>query len=320
MARVSWRDLVMLIGFICGVGPWQGVNADVGIRDFADTIFIDDPEPSDQLVGPTISWQRFGATQLGDTTQELDFDLEIEKRITPSLGLQLGYGGSLVWPLGGGKQSGFQNLVAGLQYELFQNAAHEFIISLGVMREFGATGTARVGAERTGTTMPVVFLGKGLGELPFGLLRPIAITGELGYAFSDKLLKPVQPAQDQDSDAGVTFNNGREHRWVGGFTVQYPLSYLDNEVLRLHLPEWLTNITPLVEVAWSSPASSPSLVPTQWIIAPGVIWSNGWFQMGVEALVPGNGASGKGIGVIGQFRMALGVIAPALNRPIFPRR
>ena len=320
-ATSSRSTLALSLCCLCVGVLASTARADIGIRDFADTILTDDPEPNDQFVGPTVTWQRFGTTEEGSPTSQIDLGFEIEKRITPRLSIQLGYGGSIVTIPGDSARGGFQNLSLGLQYEIFRSAPHEFIVSLGVAREFGNTGSTRVGAEQTGTTTPLVFVGKGFGDLlPISFLRPLALTGEFGYAFADKVLKgPLSTADDRTSVAGADSNGGLEHRWVGGFTLQYPLGYLDNELLSRHFPEWLDNITPLVEFVWSSPATSPSNTRTQWIIAPGIIWSNQWCQFGVEALIPGNGASGKGIGMIAQFRMALGVIAPALNRPIFGR-
>jgi hypothetical protein len=301
-----------------GLSSAPGV-ADVGIRDFADTIIIDDPEINDQLIGPTFSWQRFGGGDGSAGSSEIDLGFEVDKRITTRLGLQISDAASWISTSGEKQRSGFRNLQAGLQFEVFRNAKHEFITSVGVMRVFGDTGSTQVGADQTGSTIPLVFAGKGLGDVPAPILRPLAVTGEFGYAAADRSLKQISP-----SPAGVgtplsppVFNKGLENRWQGGFTVQYPLGYLDGEVYQLNLPEWVDNLTPLVEVAWSSPAKSPSRQGVTWLFAPGVIWANGFFQFGVEALIPGNAATGKNVGVIAQFRMALGNFAPALNKPLF---
>ena len=82
----------------------------------------------------------------------------------------------------------------GLKYKIYVNPEHEFMLSLGVFREFGRTGAtgdtaAALDVDQTGSTTPTIFWGKGLGDLPIGLLRPLAITGTLGYSVADQKLK-----------------------------------------------------------------------------------------------------------------------------------
>ena len=85
----------------------------------------------------------------------------------------------------------------------------------------------------------------------------------------------------------------------------------------LHLPDFFARLTPLIEIAWSSPASSPSNLGTQLLIAPGVVYSGEWFQVGVEALIPGNKATGTNVGVIAQFHMFFDDLFPnTLGKPL----
>ena len=70
------------------------------------------------------------------------------------------------------------------------------MLSLGVSREFartGATGAngAALDNDDTSSTTPTIFWGKGFGDLPIGFLRPLAITGTLGYTIADKKLKVI---------------------------------------------------------------------------------------------------------------------------------
>lgn len=128
-----------------------------------------------------------------------------------------------------------------------------------MVREFGRTGTAHIGADQFGSTTPTVYFGKGMGDLPIPALRPFAITGTLGYSIADKKLKAT--FDPDPSPSGVTgipsrsFNNGLSNRWVGGLTLQYDLFYLKSQVRNFGLPDFVNKLTPLVEIAWSSPAS-----------------------------------------------------------------
>ena len=287
--------------------------ADAGIRDFADTMLIDDPDPNDVLILPTLIWQRSGVQDGVGPTNEFDAGIEIDKRNTTRLGLQVSTGGVWQSVFGSKSRTGMQNASAGLQYMAWKSAKTESELSFGVQQEFGGTGSQQIGESATGSTTPLVYFGQGWGALPIGVLRPFAVTGEFGYAISNKGLKQLPAAPGNDP----TYNNGIESRWVAGMTLQYPLNYLDGEVLSLNWPQWVDNFVPLVEVSYSSPATKPANDPVQWTIAPGVLWSDQFYQFGVEALIPGNRASGRNVGVLAQFRMSLGVLVPRLGKPVF---
>ena len=61
------------------------------------------------------------------------------------------------------------------------NNEHEFVVSLAVAEEWGATGTAGLDNQYT-TITPKALIGKGFGDLQTELLRPIAITGSISAA------------------------------------------------------------------------------------------------------------------------------------------
>jgi hypothetical protein len=115
-----------------------------------------------------------------------------------------------------------------------------------------------------------------------------------------------------------TLNNGYANRWVGGLSLQYSLPYYTSQVKDLGLPGFLNSLVPLVEVAWSSPASKPSNLGTQAVFAPGIIYLGQTYQLGIEALVPANRASGRNIGVISQIHLFFDDLFPTtLGKPIF---
>jgi hypothetical protein len=226
----------------------------------------------------------------------------------------------------GKTRTGFQDLVGIVKFQTYVNGPHELIVSLGVIREFSRTGTAHIGADEYGNTTPTIYVGKGFGDLPIGALRPLAITGTAGFSVADKELKSAGP-QPSNLAANATlpltgiaaqqFNNGYSNRWVGGLSVQYSLPYLQSQVRDYRLPEFFNHLIPLVEIAYSSPASPPSNLGTQVVLAPGVIYLADTFQVGVEALVPGNRASGTNVGVIAQFHLFFDDLLPnTLGKPL----
>ena len=94
--------------------------------------------------------------------------------------------------------NGWMKLSGTLKYKPYVNAEHEFMMSVGVVRNFartGATGSngATLGNDDSSSTRPTFYFGKGFGDLPIGWARAFAITGELSYQIADKKLKVTAP-------------------------------------------------------------------------------------------------------------------------------
>ncbi len=306
--------------------PPASAHAVAGARVFPVTLTIDDPGVADEASLPTIVWQRSGANGGTGPVHEYTFGGEFDKRITERLGIAIN-DSYVVRTTGSDKtRTGWQDLVGTVKFQTYVNGPHEFIVSLGLIREFGHTGTAHIGADEYGNTTPTVYFGKGLGDLPIGFLRPLAITGTAGFSIADRELKAGQPPSDLAANASAPitgiaaqqFNNGYSNRWVGGLSVQYSIPYLQSQVRDVGLHGFLGHLVPLVEVAYSSPASAPSNLGTQLVVAPGVIYQGDTFQFGIEALIPANKASGTNVGVIGQFHVFFDDLFPtSLGKPLF---
>jgi hypothetical protein len=293
-------------------------HAIAGVRLFPVTLTMDDPGVADEVSIPTFQYSRSGADGGSGPTHEYDFNFEYDKTITRNLSLGVNYGWSVFQTNGAKTQTGFQNLSITAKYQAYVNAAHEFIVSLGVTREFGRTGTSHTGADEYGATSPTIYAGKGLGDLPIGYLRPLAITGELSYTIADKKLKLRQVADPDTGLISTQSNNGTNNAWSGGVSIQYSIPYLQSQVRDFGLPHFIGGLIPLVEITWSSPASTPSTEGTAWTIAPGVIYMGDSYQFGVEALIPANKTAGTTVGFIAQLHLFLDDIFPnSLGKPIF---
>jgi hypothetical protein len=320
MKPIHWAAMVACT---CAIADRAAhAHAVAGARVFPVTLTIDDPGVADEASIPTFTAQRQGAS--GDLGPGWQYDLgfEFDKRVTQNFGLGVTDAYTIQTARGSKTQTGFQNLAAMAKYQAWVNGPHEAIVSLGVIREFGRTGTSHIGADEFGSTTPTVYFGKGMGDLPVAWLRPFALTGTFGYTIADKKLKAVA-APDSGTDSGVTaipalqFNNGNSNRWVGGLSLQYSLPYLRSQVRDYGLPEFINRLTPLVEVAWSSPASKPTDLGTQLVFAPGVIYSADSYQLGIEALIPANRASGRNVGIITQFHVFFDDLFPnSLGKPL----
>jgi hypothetical protein len=294
-------------------------HAVCGDRVFPVTLTIDDPGVADEVSVPTFTYQRSAADGGPGPTHEYDFNFEYDKRITNNFGIGLNYGWTVQQIDHAKTQTGFQNLFATAKYQTCVSPDHEFIVTVGVQREFGRTGTAHTGADEYGATTPTLYFGKGFGDVPVDYLRPFAITGEFSYTVADKALKAMQVTDPDTGISSLQYNSGNPNQWFGGISLQYSLPYLQSQVKDLGLPRFVGRRTPLVEITWSSPATSPSTQGTTWTIAPGVIYSADSYQVGVELLIPANRAAGTNVGVIAQFHMFLDDLLPdsVLGRPLF---
>jgi hypothetical protein len=289
----------------------------VGDRFFPATLLIDDPGVNDELSLPT-----FAYLTNPDGSQQYDFAFEYSKRITPDFGFSIS---DAYTHLANPAANGWQSLATDFKYVLFLNPEHEFIFSAGVGFDWGHTGNASVGAEAFTSWTPQIYFGKGAGDLPtsLNLLRPFAVTGQMGVSFSTH---PTTVAVSQDPDTGFNLvsigQNPTFFNW--GFTLQYSLPYLNSNVSAID-NDFFKHLIPLVEIAFATPVANigppgnGNSHTTTGLVNPGIIYTSQYFQLGVEAQLPINSSSGKHVGVIAQLHLYLDNIFPdSIGRPVFP--
>jgi hypothetical protein len=289
-----------------------------GKRVFPTTLTIDDPAVADEASLPTIQYQRHGASDDDVALHQTDISGEFSKRITEHLGISVAPSYTIIDRQGGKNSYGFGNIETTLKYQFLQNAPHELLMSAGVTREWGGTGTAAIGAETTGSTTPTIYFGKGFGDLPDSLnwFKPLAVTGIFGYQFADVPTR-TSTVVDDDGNASLRFDHSPD-KFVYGVSVQYSIPYLQANIKDLGLPDFLGRLTPLVEFAYTSPATTSNGVLTQGTIAPGFIYSGDSFQVGVEALIPATRRSNASTGFIFQVHFFLDDLFPTtLGKPLF---
>lgn len=293
----------------------------VGNRFFPATLGIDDPGVNDELAFPTVSSFKTGDDP---SFRRRDISTEFSKRITDAFAVSFGATHSHFNPPGGPAgmgASGFQNVDTGFKYRLLRDPEHEFVMSVGLGIEWGGTGAKSIGAESFNIYTPSLFFGKGLGDLPDTLswIRPVAITGQIGYSIpgrSSTTAFAVNPGTG-DPTADTEFHP-RVLNWGG--TLQYSMPYLKSAVVDLGLPDFINHLIPLVEANLQTPVANTltSGTRTTGTINPGVIWVGNKFQFGIEALIPINRQSGTNVGVIAQLHFFLDDIDPrGIGKPIF---
>jgi len=305
-----------LPGLALALLPLTQANAHcfVGARFLPATLNVDDPCVADELSLPTIA--RFNN---GDdpSARETDVSFEYSKRITDTFGVSVARTWTHLSQPGMPNVSGWQNWETTFKYQFLTDGPREFVMSAAVVVEWGATGSPDVGAERFSVVTPTLYFGKGFGDLPetAGWFRAFALTGQVGYAI------PTQSSTITfDPDSGTFDIELHPQVLTYGGTLQYSMPYLKSSIVDLGLPDFINHLIPIVEAQFATPVANNwgnSFVTTG-TVNPGVIWVGDYFQIGVEAIIPINRASGTGVGAIAQLHIYLDDLFPSsLGKPLF---
>ncbi len=292
----------------------------IGERFLPATLATDDPFVADELSLPTIFHIRMPAS--GDTAAQRFTSLsgEFSKRLSPNLGLSLGGAWDVIAPQGRPDDdntkalTGFENMEVNLKDVFFKSPAHELLLSAGFTWEIGGTGdNKKVGADHFDTFTPQLYFGKGMGDLPDALewLKPLAVTGVFGWAVPNRVRTQTITVDEDTGNVNVDRQfNPTVFNW--GFSTQYSLPYLQSFVRDIGLPAPFNRMIPLVEIPLQTPIDGPRARYTTGTVNPGIIWFGRYFQLGIEAVIPLNTASGKNVGVLAQIHFYLDDIAPTI--------
>jgi len=308
MPRYRWRLRACALALLLVCLPYSAAFAHcfVGARFFPATLAVDDPCVADEMSLPTVSWSRTGDVP---PATEWDVSAELSKRITEDLGISIGDVWTQIRQPGNPTLAGFADLETTLQYQLMKNDEHETAMLLGLIVDWGGTGAINSGiATPYSTLTPTYYFGKGFGDLPedAGALRAFAVTGQVGYQF---------PTSSYDVAGGSYI----PQVLVYGGSIQYSMPYLKSEIQDYQLPDFINHLIPIVEAQFATPVAnnygnSPVTTGT---INPGAIWVGSYFQVGLEAQIPVNRASGTGVGVLGQLHLYLDDMFPTtIGQPL----
>ena len=134
------------------------------------------------------------ASATGDPTTQNLFTGDYSKTLTERLGIQLEGGLTQLDRLHTSSVTGAQNFGVLLQYEVILDPPHEFVLSVEADQNLGGTGSQhlRTNFQQSATQLGVSFA-KGLGDLPIGYWRPLAITGFTGF----QVAEGAPPRSDQ---------------------------------------------------------------------------------------------------------------------------
>ena len=308
MSDISGRSRAFALALLFCLLPFSNAFAHcfVGARFFPATLAIDDPCVADEMSLPTVAWLK---TADVPPASEWDISLDFAKRITEDFGITVGDTWSQIRQPGGPTRAGFGNLATALQYQLLKDSPHELAMLLGLVVEWGGTGATNSGLGTPYSVLTPTFqFGKGFGDLPdeAGWLRAFAVTGQVGYQFPTSSYDLVQ-------------NTFIPQVLVYGGSIQYSMPYLKSEIRDYQLPDFINHLIPIVEAQLATPVANNfgNSFLTTGTINPGVIWVGSYFQVGAEAMIPVNHASGSAVGFLGQLHLYLDDMFPTtIGRPL----
>ncbi len=265
---------------------------DIGDRVFVSPAEIPPIAPGDEFYFWGTSQPMTGG---GDVS---NFNFRLMKSITDRLGVEAVETYTRIGVPGGPPHFGWANLDTTLKYLAIEDQPDEFLLSIGLDREWGGTGAQRVGAYRSGATTPEVMFGKGFGDVDAPYLRPIAIQGFIGNQIADYAPRPNQ----------IT----------AGVTLEYSMPYLESKVQSVDIPDFFRRLTPLLEADFTIPEGRSYGVRPTALFGPGVSYAGEGWEFLVEALVPASRYTASGTGVVAQFHLSLGFLfADTIGRPLF---
>ena len=317
-ASLACAGAIAAAATLAGIRPALS-HTIVGQRVFPATLAIDDPGVNDEFALPTFSY--FANP---DNSNEFDFNVFWQKTITYDLSFSIADTFTHQHFEGIGTINGWKQLRTGLKYVPYQNAEHEFIVAVGGQVVWGETGNDSIAPDESSLLVARGFVGKGFGDLENEWLRPFAVTGEVDYTWSTH---PID-VTGVDSFGNVLISQTPTVLTYGA-TLQYSLLYMNAFVHEV--PPFFRQLIPTVEFVAATPVSNigPSvpgaIIGTHETLAtvqPGCFYIGRLgpvsFELGAEAVIPINHASGRHVGAMAVLDFFLDDIFPdSLGKPLF---
>jgi hypothetical protein len=286
-----------------------------GNRLFPGTLSFEDPAVMDELVlnGTGVKHP----PESGDDVVDHAFSWEFSRLLTPNLSLSVS-NGYIHRNWGSASRSGFDETGLMLKTLLWQNDLHEVMISAGFAGTIGASAARGVGADQFSTLGPSLFFGKGFGDAPAALawLRPFAVSGVLSAQVPTARTSMTLDNSIAGQLVPEPFATSTVLHW--GLSIQYSTFYLTPGFTPGRLPnhEPLYQFIPIVEFAVDSPVGKPSVATMN----PGLVYVSDKYQIGAEAILPLNSATGRTTGVRAQLLLFTDELIPGLfGKPVFGR-
>jgi hypothetical protein len=331
MAHAAWRTAIP--GFLILLATCSEASAAyVGDRYFPSTLATTVPTAADFYNPPY--FVRLPDTATTPTTHEIDIPTTYSRLVTRDLAMFFTETFRILDDADRGKRTGFEDFVIGAQYQLYTNAEHQFVFTVGGTAAIGGTGSPQV-ASSFSTLTPTIYIGKGFGDLPDSVawLRPLTISATVAVAVpTDSVtLTSLGTTNIPRADTGAftspttlltgptTLSETINPKILQlGFALEYSLvtnSYTGANRTGTRYPEgWV----PLIEFTTATPLNGPLVGRTTGTVNPGFIWVSRYLQVGVEAIIPMDAHSGRDVGARAQAHLYLPAIFPDFYaKPVF---
>jgi hypothetical protein len=313
---VAHRAAMVTLAFVAlTISEAASAHGIAGNRFFPGTLTFDDPAVADEAIVPNFSNLDHPAG--GGDALDNRINWSFTRLLTPTVGFVLDSSWiNRNW--GASKRSGFDVTSLGVKWEVVRDNPHETLISASLMWGIGKSGSQGVDASAPNTIRPGIFFGKGFGDLPdnFAWLRPFGVTAAVVLE---------HPTGSVSTNFGIDPLSGQLGRMVTanvdilhwGFAVEFSTLYLTS---RFNggppKEEPLNQLVPLVEFAFDSSRGTKTIATMN----PGLSYVAVTWQIAVEATLPLNRESGRGVGARTQLLPFLDDLAPSLfGKPLLSR-
>jgi len=211
-------------------GLYSSALPKAGERIFIEPLVVKDADIDNQI---TLVPQFGGAYHDSHIFQD---PFTIEKRLTERFSLQIGtqYTALFAPNL---QTSNFQFFSLQGKYMLFLNAPHEIMASL-IVKALAPSQLGKIGQDNPLTIYSYLVFNKGLGDLPWRLIRPFALQSDIAW------IQPVGAGQEPLADYYGLADFDQTFRF--DLCLEYSLLYL-NDIVGIRVPNYLAQLTPAIE-------------------------------------------------------------------------
>src|ERR1700731_4356282 len=147
-------------GFLLALAACSEASAEwVGDRFFPSTLATTVPTPADFFNPP--NFVLLPETAATSSAREIDVPTTYSKLITPDWAVTFAETFRILEQANTPTRQGFDNFVLGTQYQLYTNAEHQFVFTVGGTAALGGSGSSNI-ANSFSTLTPTVFHRQGL--------------------------------------------------------------------------------------------------------------------------------------------------------------
>lgn len=267
-------------------------HAQVGARDFPDTLVTEDPDPSNEL-------DLLPGMASGSGQNSFSFSFDLEKKLSENTSIQ--FSEAINDPLRRRLRSttGLSNLQVLPKWAFFKSDEHELRLAIGAEMDL-PTGQISAGADGHARGGPLLMLAKGMGDLssegPIFYLRPFAIQADAGYL--------------------PTWNGYESDLGEADVALSYSMPYLAaSEDSVAHIPI-VSRLVPMVEFNYQQILDGRSnKTPPEFLMTPALGYQAAAYQITVGGQFGLNGyAQGQEkSAVVGMLSLYLAQFIPELR-------